>query len=187
MEVIQRIKLEPNCGTEFFVENMSFDIGTGKLFINDPIYHDETGDGGLLEGGYFKNVKNGKWNMIVYTDTLDLFGSRIMRIALFHEDNYDSITSDYFIFTDKYLPVDTGRGAIFDKKYDEDTIPKEDETYRLNAFDNGLICDSGIGDGIYPIYSIMNDETEKTVGIMIDFWHHAWIDYENKCIKDGII
>ncbi len=125
------------------------------------------------------NVKPGIWVVSVCIDTLDSWGKRCYVLELRHR----SVKNRARLAWDRHgeLGVDSGTMSIFDdahyrrkngsvEEFEADLKAKDSFTdkcfhltdeyagiYNANNKGVGVVCSSGIGDGEYPLYTVVKE------------------------------
>lgn len=159
----------------------TFSLGT-KVMVSDPCYKLNTWCQGVLE-----NVKSGIWDAYLKMIDTGMWGVRVAELIAVnseHSRKHPIIIDGHQEFE---VGVDSGCAGIFDYEYyckchtDEDVnedwyekqiiyqfFPGDESTWQKSVFteSNGVVSNSGYGDGGYDCYVARNDEGE-IVGIRI--------------------
>lgn len=153
----------------------TFNLGT-KVMVSDPCYKLDTWCQGVLE-----NVKSGIWEAYLKMVDTEMWGVRVaelITISSEHCEQYLTIMDEHQEFE---VGVDSGCAGIFDYEYyckcNEDWyekqiiqqfFPGDESTWQKSVFteSNGVVSNSGYGDGGYDCYVARNTEGE-IVGIRI--------------------
>ena len=159
----------------------TFSLGT-KVMVSDPCYHIGTWCQGVLE-----NVKSGVWEAYLKMIDTGMWGVRVaelITISSEHCEKHLTIMDEHQEFE---VGVDSGCAGIFDYEYyykthaDEKVkedwydkqimrqfFPGDESTWQKSVFteSNGVVSNSGYGDGGYDCYVARNAEGE-IVGIRI--------------------
>jgi len=159
----------------------TFSLGT-KVMVSDPCYHIGTWCQGVLE-----NVKSGVWEAYLKMTDTGMWGVRVaelITISSEHCEKHLTIMDEHQEFE---VGVDSGCAGIFDYEYYYKThadervkedwydkqimrqfFPGDESTWQKSVFteSNGVVSNSGYGDGGYDCYVAHNTEGE-IVGIRI--------------------
>lgn len=159
----------------------TFSLGT-KVMVSDPCYKLGTWCQGVLE-----NVKSGVWEAYLKMIDTGMWGVRVaelITISSEHCEKHLTIMDEHQEFE---VGVDSGCAGVFDYEYyckshtDEDVnedwyekqiiqqfFPGDQSTWQKSVFteSNGVVSNSGYGDGGYDCYVARNTEGE-IVGIRI--------------------
>lgn len=140
---------------------------TGEFYIYDPIFWNEFNEFCCVK---LENVKKGIYVPFFQRLELDDFDERIMKVGMVHIDNFDEAHKfNAYEDTEKIVGIDTAMVVISDALLEEE-IKKADDDFHL-FFKNGIICDTGIGDGTYNVYA-GRDSSGQIMSIVIDFSDH---------------
>lgn len=163
-----------------------FTVSSGRICVTDPIYNERTPtDKVIVNGGHLGlfdvPAKNGSWRVEVrYYDAGERWGERIAEFLTYQvEQTLDgTLTPSRMSFG---VGVDSGYAGVFDaseytkQSDDSGQFPEplrqalnEDKDFGSTVY--GAFCQSGIGDGVYPVYAKVVDGI--TVAIRIDFTVH---------------
>lgn len=163
-----------------------FSLGN-KVMVSDPCYGTDTWCQGVLE-----NVRKGFWDAYLKMSDKGPWGIRVTELVVINLDYNDEYTGleseDINELQEFEVGVDSGKAGIFDYDYyckyhtdkgaDEDWyevqiikqfFPTHNESdWEKSIFTefNGVVSDSGYGDGGYDCYVTHNEEGE-IVGIKI--------------------
>lgn len=108
----------------------------------------------------------GRWQQVLITADFGPFGERNNLLILEHEDleNLCSKCADAgaeWVHLGEF-GVDCGTAAIYDPELSDDEI-------------YGIQCDSGMGDGCYPVH-VMKNNDGKVIAIRVDFDIYGFTD-----------
>ena len=171
-----------------------------NVMVSDPCYSPDTWCQTKLN-----SVLPGKYNVDVQKSDLDGWGTRVSSITVIHE-NYED-TDDWEQHSE--CGVDSGQCGIFcmtsyrnDEIVESITTPESDFVLPYNdsegdkwydkmckftlsedqsgLYDTGVVTSSGIGDGMYPIDVVYNDD-EEIVGIRITYLGNS----DKELLDDG--
>jgi hypothetical protein len=137
-------------------------IKSGNITIKDPI-----------APSFIVKTKLPKGKYVPFVNPVQIpkFGHRLMSILLIHiHKKYD----DKLIFHLKKIGkvgIDSALVSVSDssKKLDKNKIEKLMDRKMFTFINNSLILHSGLGDGVYNIYSVSKPKY-GIVGILIDFY-----------------
>ena len=159
-------------------------ILTGTVCVSDPCYDRDTWCMTVL-----KNVKRGRWQAYASIDTIDSCGERCYVLELFHRNTRHS--EDLNWVKNTALGVDSGTMSVIDSPFyrqkngsskefesDEKAIElfmakcfsladKKAGIFAYGSQKAGVVCSSGFGDGVYPLYTVEKDG--EIVAIKINF------------------
>jgi hypothetical protein len=154
---------------------------TGIWEIFDPIFYDEE-NGGLLKDA-IPNFKKGQYTPVFRRYEHEYYGERIFAVCLVHSSLIEQVKNATLNLTDYTIGVDSGRASIFDVKLSVEPELRDDNYYM--TFEHGIVTDSGIGDGTYPVYVWEKDGSN--VAICLDFEQHPLIqNYEKQKSSKGL-
>jgi hypothetical protein len=160
----------------------TFNLGT-KVMVSDPCYSLGTWCQGVLE-----NVKSGIWDAYLKMSDEGDWGLRVAELITVNSEHYKEHPAIMDEHQEFEVGVDSGCAGIFDydyyaKYHKEDEIdeewydiiickqffPTHDQSgWEKSIFteSNGVVSNSGYGDGGYDCYVARNDEGE-IIGIRI--------------------
>ena len=158
----------------------------GDVYITDPCYNTDTWCMGLVE------MKKGEYNCFAHLFDCGIWGERIgiLEIILNNEIGTRLRTDNLGL----NIGVDSGQAGFFNKDYYENyhhsnfiDENSEDEKWYKRVCDitlsddncgviddEGVVSESGYGDGGYDVYGYYNDNDEL-VGLRLEF---IWEDEE---------
>jgi len=173
--------------------NPPFEVVSGKLRVTDPCYDKQEVYSAVVD-----NVKNGKWDADVRIKNDKNWGKRCAELFVWHtdytkEEVFGNESEMKEIEIDEQIGVDSGQAGVFDAKFykDDKSVAGaerqrngericEDEPFYSMCCDRtlteqgwgtipyGAISSSGIGDGGYTAFKII-DRQGEVVGIKIVF------------------
>jgi len=165
----------------------TFEVTSGALRVTDPCYDLDTWCAGTIG-----NVVNGSWNAYVLISDEGTWGKRVAMTIAVHEsigDAFPAVINHYgkrdlsaeWQLAPIDVGVDSGQAGIFDREM----FPgKDDETkqewyqqccditlsrvYSAGTIEGGVVSSSGIGDGSYRCYCLLDDDS-NVLGVLLDF------------------
>lgn len=145
---------------------MNIELGS-KVIVSDPCYELDTWCQSIVD------IKSGNYKINVYYSDLKSWGNRVSCLEIIHEDyNIDEESNWELLSGD--IGVDSGQCGFYDyEKYkdligtgecdEKDTfygkacfLTDQDEQYGI--FDQGIVSRSGLGDGVYDLFGIKQDD-----------------------------
>ena len=166
----------------------TFEVTSGALRITDPCYDLDTWCAGTLT-----QAMNGSWNAYVLISDEGDWGKRVAVLVATHKsvgDDFPDIINHYgyrdlsgkWNRTDIDVGVDSGQAGIFDlEKFPGKDDEEKQEWYQeccnvtlsrvhhAGTIEGGVVSSSGIGDGSYRCYTLLNEASE-VVGVLLDFY-----------------
>lgn len=170
----------------------TFSLGT-KVMVSDPCYKLGTWCQGVLE-----NVKSGIWDAYLKMSDEGIWGIRVAELIAVNSENYKEHPAIMDERQEFEVGVDSGCAGVFDYEYyctchteenlNEDWykkqiiqqfFPGDESTWQKSVFteSNGVVSNSGYGDGSYDCYVARNDEGE-IVGIRIVYINEEEVNEE---------
>jgi hypothetical protein len=154
-------------------------ISSGKMIVIDPYWFQTKSEiikgKGLFTPPIINNCKSATWHpFIIGVPNLGKWGQRIMMLGLIYSgkkiDSYDPTWKKI-----GEVGVDSGTAGIYDlKDFPNDSNDRDglsvQTTHTMNTVKYGATSSSGIGDGIYNVYTY-KDNDGKIIGVKILFVH----------------
>lgn len=165
---------------------------SNEVIVSDPCYEVPTWCQIIV-----RDVLPGEYVSEITRVDLDGWGNRVSTLSCVHKDYIERQLELSWVEHSGTIGVDSGQAGIFSMesyrkdKYVED-LPKYDfggmfpltneegeQWYghcchltlgneSWGVYDEGVVSESGVGDGSYPLFVLMDGE--KTVGFLIDFY-----------------
>ena len=156
------------------ISSKSFNVFNPKMFIFDPSSYNmfkRDIDKKLKKirfGIILDKVVNGTWK--IYTQFRTIEDDKRLTKLLLVNDNYlkDVFESDFEYVKD--IGVDSAQIALFD---DINKVRLEKYGGFYAVFKNGIITETGLGDGYYPVY--VSKKQNKVNAVLLDFSEHPLI------------
>lgn len=117
-----------------------------------------------------EKVVNGKWNIYTKFKNFQNFGKKLSKLLIVNEKFKNQLDEQNFRYYD-IIGIDTGQIAIFEDIISVKLLKKYG--YYV-TFNNGMIADTGIGDGFYQVYVAKNQK--KIIAVFIDFSLHPLVN-----------
>jgi len=139
-------------------QNKVIKLGS-NITISDAAFFDGTNDIMCEE----VKVKAGYYYAWTEENDFGIFGKQIGRLVITHNrfaKRVEEGSNDFYWEEIGNIGVDTASVAI----YTTGTCPFNEN---MTEAEDAIICMSGIGDGLYPVYACY--EKNQVVGIMVDF------------------
>lgn len=174
-----------------------------KVRVSDPCY-----DNDVWCKTSLSNVYPGEYNVEVDKSDLDGWGNRVTRLTVIHKGYIMECADESSWEEHSNVGVDSGQAGIFcESSYRNDelaegiTTPEMDFVLPYNdgegdkwyvkmckftlggeswgVYDTGVVTSSGIGDGMYPLDVVYNDD-KQIVGMRITYIDDTEDDYEDE-------
>jgi hypothetical protein len=134
----------------------------GKFYIYDPCFWDDVKSKFLCV--QLDDFLPGRYMPFFQRVELPRFNERVMFVGLVHESQHNKTFDLQFTkLQNGTVGVDTGRVTITSQIPSREPTKLDDDFYQF--FPDGLICDSGIGDGTYDVYTSVNGGKKIALGV----------------------
>lgn len=153
-----------------------------NVVVSDPCYEIDTWC--ALNIG---NMQSGKYSVIInyLPDEITNWGDRVGSLIVIKDEDYleDLLESSNLLGE---VGVDSGQMSVYN--YEEytnneeryDSICHKTNHKEAGVVNNGAVSNTGFGDGFYPVYSIIDEETCEVIGLEIQFISEDELDEEDE-------